>query len=111
MLVGWFNLVSTDVLARLAAENMPALTDASVLLGPENSPTSIASASPRITLVPIGGSITKKAPGTPSAITSQLQYQAMITQPWIWTDVQMWRADISGVQYVGGEAHSDLAQN
>lgn len=111
MLVDWFNFVSTDVVARLSAENMPALVDGAVLLGPENTVPVLTSAAPRLTLVPLGGTITKRVPATPSAATSQAQYQAMITQPWIWTDIQQWRADVCGVQYVTGTAESDLVQN
>ena len=111
MLVDWANMVSADVVARLASESMPPLVDSEVLLGPENTVPVMTSAAPRMTLVPLGGTLTKKSPQTPSAVTSQALYQAMITQPWIWTDVQQWRADISGVQYTDGVAASDLAQN
>ena len=109
MILDWFNLVAPDVSARLSAESMPPLADPSVMLGPENAPPVITSAAPRITLVPLGGRMTKRAPGTPPFDTPG--YKAVITQPWIWTDVQAWRADISGVQYTGGAAASDLKQN
>jgi len=100
--------VATNYVARLASENMPALADPlGVLLGPENAPPVITSAAPRITLVPLGGNLTKRVPTTsvPSG------YIPLITQPWIWTDIQQWRADIAGVQYVSGVADSDLQQN
>jgi hypothetical protein len=114
MLVDWFNLLAPDVTARLAAEYMPALSDPSgaVLLGPENSALVLASAAPRIVLVPLGGTVTKKVPQTPAIVLpSQTLYRASITQPWIWTDVQQWRAEITGVQYTAGAADSDLVQN
>ena len=111
MLVDWFNAVNTDYVARLAAESMPALVDGAVMLGPENTVPVITSAAPRVTLVPLGGTLTKKSPQTPSTVLNQAQYQAMITQPWIWTDVQQWRADIVGLQYTAGEPAPDLVQN
>jgi hypothetical protein len=114
MLVDWFNLLAPDVTARLAAESMPALSDpnGAVLLGPENSALVVASAAPRITLIPLGGTVTKKVPTTPAIVLpGQTAYRASITQPWIWTDVQQWRAEITGVQYVDGAAASDLVQN
>ncbi len=112
MILDWFNLLAPDVVARLAAESMPALADAAVLLGPENTVPVVTSAAPRITFVPMGGTLTKKAPATPAIVLpSQTNYRASITQPWIWTDVQQWRVDIVGVQYVAAVADSDLAQN
>lgn len=107
-----FDLISADVVARLASANVPALVDGAVLLGPENSPLVLSTAAPRITLVPIGGTITKKSPATPPffSLTDPL-YLASITEPWIWTDIQSWRADIAGVQYVDGAASSSLAAN
>jgi hypothetical protein len=109
MILDWFSFVAPDVSARLAAENMPALADPAVLLGPENAAPVVNSASPRITLVPLGGRLTKRAPATPPFGTPA--YAACITQPWIYTDVQAWRADISGVQYTNGVPASDLAAN
>ena len=108
MIVDFFNAVSTDVVARMAAEGMPALVDSACLLGPENAPAVLTSAAPRITFVPMGGSITKRAPRQ-GFVTGA--YQSIITQPWIWTDVQMWRVDIEGVQYASGVAASDLTAN
>jgi hypothetical protein len=107
----WFGLVAADVVARLAAQGLPALADGAVLLGPENSPQVITSAAPRITFVPLGGSITKRVPATPAPPISSPLYQALITQPWIWTDEQAWRVDVMSVQYTSGVAAPDLKAN
>lgn len=109
MLRDWYTLVSADIVARLAAEGMPALVDGVVQLGPENAPGVQTSAAPRITFVPMGGTITKRVPATP-ALNSDA-YRASITQPWIWTDAQAWRVWIAGVQYIEGAAESSLAAN
>lgn len=110
MILAFFDLVNANVLARFAAQGLPTLVDGAVLLGPENSPLQKTSASPRITLVPLGGTLTKRSPATGLPLNGPL-YQASITQPWIYTDVQQWRADISGVQYVSGTADSQLREN
>jgi hypothetical protein len=110
VILAFFDLVNANVLSRFAAQGLPALVDGAVLLGPENSPIQKTTASPRITLVPLGGSLTKRAPGTPVPTSGPL-YEASVTQPWIYTDVQQWRADVSGVQYVTGAAESDLREN
>jgi hypothetical protein len=111
MILDWFAFVASDYKNRLAAENMPTLADPNglMLLGPENASPVITSAAPRCTLVPLGGRIIKKVPSTPPFNTPA--YKTVITQPWIWTDVQAWRADFQGVQYVGGQSQSALDQD
>jgi hypothetical protein len=98
------------IVAQLAAENLPALADTTVLLGPENAPKVIASACPRITFVPLGGKLTKRSPTT-RILAHNANYQASIKQPWIWTDEQTWRVDMANVQYVAGVPADDLRAN
>lgn len=112
MNVDLFNAISAGVVQRMTELGLPPLVDGAVLLGPENSPTVITSAVPRITLVPLGGTVTKRVPAAHNPVPlTDPEYQKLITQPWLYTDVQSWRADISGVQYVNSAADSDLKAN